>query len=558
MDVSGGNVPANASQSHAAFVSPSGSHVAGLAMSKRGLSVHSVASAPSLAPTPQQQRRPTQILLGFAPIANDPPSAPSSPPHRQPQPQTQRMAHLGHPGRPVQQHRIPTIRKHSLDSKTTLPPTSSKSASPTCPSDRLFHTCDSLAFTCQSIASTLDRCLPPHDAASSSVAPILQSLHSASMQLDAAVQRQKGQDAPWSKADPSGSTPPHSPSSAPYSATSSPPPAASLSSLASRCVLLLMEICRQVQSKLPMFASSLDRKRLRQLILTVHGATLDIKETCLALQASSAIVADDEPWLPTKSDTDASSLPPVPPPSSGSSSNAKPAGSPSPPLVSATPSASSSGTSPTTAVPALPGISAISSKSTSTTTSHHRHTRSSSSSSSSPPPTQNAPGSSPQSPLTSPFSPSSPLMHQLQLALTASIHLNNVLTEAIQQLRDGASSSGTLKLDALHTQTQLALQSSHQLQISLQSTRDPAVATSLLHQQCIFEQVHGFLKLFVALLSEIRSLSTEEDVVWPKAIKQGCLNMTRITAEVAKHPFIAQHSFGPAPQSSPTSTQQPT
>jgi hypothetical protein len=32
----------------------------------------------------------------------------------------------------------------------------------------------------------------------------------------------------------------------------------------------------------------------------------------------------------------------------------------------------------------------------------------------------------------------------------------------------------------------------------------------------------------------IRSISTEEDFVWPKSIKQGCLYVTRMTAEVAK------------------------
>lgn len=32
----------------------------------------------------------------------------------------------------------------------------------------------------------------------------------------------------------------------------------------------------------------------------------------------------------------------------------------------------------------------------------------------------------------------------------------------------------------------------------------------------------------------IRSISTEEDFAWPKSIKQGCLYVTRMTAEVAK------------------------
>lgn len=32
----------------------------------------------------------------------------------------------------------------------------------------------------------------------------------------------------------------------------------------------------------------------------------------------------------------------------------------------------------------------------------------------------------------------------------------------------------------------------------------------------------------------IRSISTQEEFVWPKSVKQGCLYVTRMTAEVAK------------------------
>jgi hypothetical protein len=38
----------------------------------------------------------------------------------------------------------------------------------------------------------------------------------------------------------------------------------------------------------------------------------------------------------------------------------------------------------------------------------------------------------------------------------------------------------------------------------------------------------------VSLMTLIRSISKEEDFVWPRTVKQGCLYVTRITAEVAK------------------------
>lgn len=38
----------------------------------------------------------------------------------------------------------------------------------------------------------------------------------------------------------------------------------------------------------------------------------------------------------------------------------------------------------------------------------------------------------------------------------------------------------------------------------------------------------------VSLMTLIRSISKEEDFVWPRTVKQGCLYVTRMTAEVAK------------------------
>lgn len=35
-------------------------------------------------------------------------------------------------------------------------------------------------------------------------------------------------------------------------------------------------------------------------------------------------------------------------------------------------------------------------------------------------------------------------------------------------------------------------------------------------------------------MSSVRSISTAEDFTWSKPVKQGCLQVTRVTAEVAK------------------------
>jgi hypothetical protein len=48
-------------------------------------------------------------------------------------------------------------------------------------------------------------------------------------------------------------------------------------------------------------------------------------------------------------------------------------------------------------------------------------------------------------------------------------------------------------------------------------------------------------------MSLIRSLSTEDEVNWPKTVKQGCLHLTRVTAEIAKlwnnDPLFVQDGF---------------
>ncbi|KAL0077679.1 RAM signaling pathway protein-domain-containing protein [Phycomyces blakesleeanus] len=63
----------------------------------------------------------------------------------------------------------------------------------------------------------------------------------------------------------------------------------------------------------------------------------------------------------------------------------------------------------------------------------------------------------------------------------------------------------------------------------------------------LWEDTTAYLKSILLVMSSIRSISTEEDFSWPKPIKQGCLHVTRVTAEVAKlwnsYSVFAEHGY---------------
>ncbi|CAO3599083.1 unnamed protein product [Absidia cylindrospora] len=135
---------------------------------------------------------------------------------------------------------------------------------------------------------------------------------------------------------------------------------------------------------------------------------------------------------------------------------------------------------------------------------------------------------------------SSGLYAHLRMAVAASSQLVDVLTQSMDtMLRDMASqrrNHGGLeeKLMVLRQPMQQAMGCSQQLNGHLDTIQEHGFTSRKAYTIQFWEDTNLFLKTFVSLMSLIRSLSSEEDINWPKSVKQCCLHVTRITAEIAK------------------------
>ncbi|KAK4512347.1 uncharacterized protein ATC70_003045 [Mucor velutinosus] len=152
------------------------------------------------------------------------------------------------------------------------------------------------------------------------------------------------------------------------------------------------------------------------------------------------------------------------------------------------------------------------------------------------------------SPMTSPLaSPNvkgdnTQLYTHLRNAVTSSLHVLNTLKQSIEETVQGTKIPASLerKLNELLRQTQYATELSHRLDKNVEANMGSNKEDLLLlptrkeSSRRIWEDTSIYLKAIVSVMSFIRSISTEEEFVWPKSIKQGCLYVTRMTAEVAK------------------------
>ncbi|KAL7324731.1 hypothetical protein PS15p_209879 [Mucor circinelloides] len=152
------------------------------------------------------------------------------------------------------------------------------------------------------------------------------------------------------------------------------------------------------------------------------------------------------------------------------------------------------------------------------------------------------------SPMTSPLaSPNvkadnTQLYTHLRNAVTSSLHVLNTLKQSIEETAQGANMPASLekKLNELLRQTQYATELSHRLDKNVEANMGSNKEDLLLlptrkeSSRRIWEDTSIYLKAIVNVMTFIRSISTEEEFVWPKSIKQGCLYVTRMTAEVAK------------------------
>ncbi|KAI9011965.1 RAM signaling pathway protein-domain-containing protein [Phycomyces nitens] len=171
---------------------------------------------------------------------------------------------------------------------------------------------------------------------------------------------------------------------------------------------------------------------------------------------------------------------------------------------------------------------------------------------------------------------SSQLFGHLRLAVTGSLHVIDLLNMSMETAT--GTESLKQKLYMLGQQAQqaieMALYLSESLEVVMAKENDdnygykdnnlPATrpilssnqpthvspGTLWLHKDTsrkLWEDTSAYLKSILSVMSSIRSISTEEDFAWPKPIKQGCLHVTRVTAEVAKlwnsYSVFAEHGY---------------
>ncbi|CEP08858.1 hypothetical protein [Parasitella parasitica] len=134
------------------------------------------------------------------------------------------------------------------------------------------------------------------------------------------------------------------------------------------------------------------------------------------------------------------------------------------------------------------------------------------------------------------------LYTHLRNAVTSSLYVLNTLKQSIEDTVQDSKIPATLekKLNELLRQAQHATELSHRLDKNVEANMGSNKEDLLLlptrkeTSRRIWEDTSIYLKAIVSVMTFIRSISTEEDFAWPKSIKQGCLYVTRMTAEVAK------------------------
>ncbi|CAO3648972.1 unnamed protein product [Cunninghamella blakesleeana] len=164
------------------------------------------------------------------------------------------------------------------------------------------------------------------------------------------------------------------------------------------------------------------------------------------------------------------------------------------------------------------------------------------------------------SPISSSFNDhhSNSLYLQLKTSVSASSHLIDVLNQSIDSiLREKGKENQHLllnnngntlqqKLLDLKQLIEIATKCTNQLNSHLDLIKDLGFEQYASIVQ-LWEDTNEFSKTFVSLLNMIKLLSMEEDVQWSKAVKQGCLHVTRVTAEVAKlwnnYPMFVQEGY---------------
>ncbi|KAG0170043.1 hypothetical protein DFQ28_002631 [Apophysomyces sp. BC1034] len=281
-------------------------------------------------------------------------------------------------------------------------------------------------------------------------------------------------------------------------------PSMDLTRQAALTIATLKELCLLIKARLSTLVQVLEPKYARHILLSIHGATVDMKE---AWEILSPLLSGESTPQRTPSHAMQSYFPLIRPSPMLQATSSTPTSN-----ISNSSSHKASNLSPLpSSLPSIRGRS------------------------------QSEQMTSPiMSPLTSPNTEdSTSLFNHLKLAVMGSVSVVELLNQSIEEtLAMDISSTLAKKLNDLARIGQQAAELTLRLDKALENmtTKDeqPSSATRKESSRRFWEDANGYLKAIVLVMSSVRAVSTEEEFAWPKAVKQGCLHVTRVTAEVAK------------------------
>ncbi|KAI9319260.1 hypothetical protein BX666DRAFT_1442960 [Dichotomocladium elegans] len=145
------------------------------------------------------------------------------------------------------------------------------------------------------------------------------------------------------------------------------------------------------------------------------------------------------------------------------------------------------------------------------------------------------------SPAASPVSPitdnRSQLYIYLKLSVTHSIHVSYLLKQSIDETISNGDGDGTVSPSLSKKLQELGKLSLRIADMAVRLDKglsDIATKESAISRKEFWQETNEYLKVVVTVMNLVRLTSTQEDFSWPKAVKQSCLQVTRVTAEVAK------------------------
>ncbi|KAG2187994.1 hypothetical protein INT44_000744 [Umbelopsis vinacea] len=288
---------------------------------------------------------------------------------------------------------------------------------------------------------------------------------------------------------------------------------------AGSAVTSIRKIIQLLQSQLKTLMQASDIMFTRNLLLHIHGAASNVRiafETISALPSYNNASTPKTAFAPSPSrsthKSPATAYPPVPPPLQSTSST--------PTSSHALPQAGGGFSGP------IPEKIAIMNRGRS----HSEHSTS----------TMQSFALAPQTS----WERDLQLYNHINIATAAVLNVVDLLNSCFEHspLPDGAPAAFEKRFKDLLRQVQHAADMSRRLQNTLQTViasrstdgNESSVAPNKEHSRKFWEDTNACLLAIVSMMTLVKAVATQEDYSFPKSVKQGLSQVTRVTAEVAR------------------------